>query len=479
VIWTGSDDGLVHVTRDDGKTWENVTPKELLPHTHISTVDASPHDPATAYVAATRNMLGDDTPYLYKTTDYGKTWTKITTGIAADDYTRTIREDPVRRGLLYAGSERGGVHVSFNDGASWQSLRQNLPVVSVWDLAVKDNDLIAATHGRAYWVLDDLTMLRQLHADSSTRAVRLFAPSTTVRFRSAGREAGEGPWSGAMIRYHLGSAPLGPVELAILDSAGAEVATYSNAEPTAPEDPLVPRRVHHKVLPAKAGSNLFVWDLRYPSIEKLPTALLRRGDPEGPLAPPGRYTVRLTANGETVSQPLEIVKDPRYTTTVDDFKALFTLSTAIQEKAKEVYLAVADIRSMRAQIAAITKSVQPRTENALKLLDAAASIQRKLWTIEDALIQFRVETEPHAPQSLIAWPVRLNDKLTSLLGFIQAADARPTDQDVALFNELSARFAEQRAALVAVTRSEVAAFNTLARREKAPAVTPRYLRATN
>ncbi len=482
VIWTGSDDGLVHVTRDEGKTWENVTPKEVQPHTYISTIDASPHDPATAHIAVTRYLHGDDTPYLYKTNDYGKTWTKITNGIPANDYTRTIREDPVRKGLLYAGAEHGGVYVSFNDGASWQSLTLNLPVVPVWDLAIKDNDLIAATHGRAYWILDDLTPLRQLHADPSARSVRLFQPSTTVRFRAGGRfgEVGVDPApNGTMIRYFLRMKPQGEVTLTILDAQGREVATYSNPKKPEPEDPLMPRPVHHAFVPAEAGANLFVWDLRYPSIKKIPSALLRRGDPEGPLAVPGKYQVRLSANGETVSQPFEVVKDLRYITTQEDFLDQFRLATAIQDKVHEVYLSVAEIRSIRSQILAVTRNMKPTSQGARRLLEAADAMNKKLWAIEDVLMQFRVETDPPAAQSLIAWPVRLNDKLTSLLGFIQAADARPTDQDHELFRDLSAGFAEQQEALLKLTQSDLVAFNKLVRQQKVQEVTLKYTKLTS
>ncbi len=476
VLWTGSDDGLVYVTRDDGKTWENATPREVQPHTHISTVEASPHDPAAAYIAVTRSLVGDDAPYLFKTNDYGRTWAKITTGIPAGDYTRTIREDPVRRGLLYAGTERSGVFVSFNDGDTWQPLTQNLPVVPVWDLAVKDNDLIAATHGRAYWVLDDLAVLRQIHAAPTVQTVRLFQPAQTVRFRAGGGGSDPAPWSGAMIRYFLRGTPQGEVTLSIADAQGREVARYSSLAGPEPPDALMPREGHRDVLPARAGSNLFIWDLRYPSIRKLPTALLRRGDPEGPLAVPGTYQVRLTANGETVSQPLEIVKDPRLSTSPEDFTALLTLASAIQETTNGLYRSVAEIRNVRQQVVAARHAVKPGSAGARRLVDAASGIEKKLWAIEDVLIQFRVETDPPAAQSLIAWPVKLNDKLTSLLGFIQTADARPTDQDQALFKELSARFDVQREALQKVLRADVATFNELARQQKVREVTLKFAR---
>ncbi|MBI2833913.1 MAG: glycosyl hydrolase [Acidobacteria bacterium] len=480
IIWTGSSDGKVYVTRDDAKTWNDVTPPDVKPHTHVSTVEASPHDPATAYVAATRYQMGDDTPYLYKTNDYGRTWTKITSGIAADDYTRTIREDPVRRGLLYAGAEHGGVHVSFNDGATWQSLRLNLPTVPVWDVAIKDNDLLAATHGRSYWVLEDLTVLRQLHAQPAAQTLRLFQPATTVRLRGAGgggEEGGGRQPSGAAIRYYLKDKPEGEVTLSILDDKGSIVRSFSSVEKPAPDiaERIAPQEPHEPAIPAAAGANAFVWDLRHKGIAKIPSALIRRGDPPGPFAVPGKYQVRLTAGGDTQTQPLEIVKDPRLQTTQADFEEQLAFGLQVRDKANEMYRVIAEIRNIRQQVAAIARAPKGASGSAKKLADAGASIDKKLWGIEDMLIQFRVETNPPAAQSLIAWPVKLNDKLTLLMEFTQAADYRPTDPDREVFSEVTSKAADQYAALQQLVRVDLAAFNRLVRQVKGTEVTLKYM----
>ena len=286
LLWAGSDDGWVHVSQDNGKTWTKVTPPDLPEFALISIIDPSPHDPAVAYVAATRYKLQDNKPYLYKTADYGKTWTKITTGIPDGDFTRVIREDPQRRGLLYAGTETG-VYVSFDDGGHWQSLRLNLPVVPVHDLLIKDGDLLAATHGRSFWILDNVALLRQFDQAALGEPVHVFKPRSTVRFRQGGQlasgfdqaansNAGQNPPNGVVIPFYVKDKPAEPVTVKIVHDKGGsteEVRTLTlqpadAAAPAAAEQPTSPfRRPASQRPTVHAGANTFIWDMQYPGPE--------------------------------------------------------------------------------------------------------------------------------------------------------------------------------------------------------------------
>src|SRR5213594_4877966 len=317
LIWVGSDDGLVHVTRDGGRTWTNVTPpaRDLPDWSLISSIEPSAHDAGTAYVAATRYKLDDFKPYIFKTTDYGKSWRSITAGIPANHFIRVVREDPVRRGLLYAGGEFG-VYVSFDDGASWQSLQRNLPVVPIHDLVVKDNDLVAATHGRAFWILDDLTPLQQL-ADSVARATRfLYPPRTGYRMGLGGGfggggsgfvGAGRNPPGGAVVFFYLKTAPDSAtnVSLDFLDSRDSLVRRFT-PKPGAPSPDS---------LKVRAGMNRFVWNLRYPDASRFQGMIFWAGGTAGPVAVPGTYKVRLTVGDWSQTQTFVVRGDPRLKTT--------------------------------------------------------------------------------------------------------------------------------------------------------------------
>ncbi len=456
VLWTGSDDGYIQLSMDNGKTWKNVTPKEMPDFARISIVDASAHDPAVAYVAALKYKQDDFHPYLYKTSDYGKTWTKITTGIPEDDYMRVIREDPKRRGLLYAGGEKG-VYVSFNDGANWQSLQLNLPVVPIHDLAIQDNDLVAATHGRSFWILDDLTILHQLTDEVQKTAVHLFKPRPTVRFRASldpaikpvpggGEELGKNPPNGVRVVYHLPSKPKTPITLAFLDASGQVIKSFKSTTPDAPtstsatarkdstglaemRQPTAPAR-RETMLPAQAGGNAFVWaDMRYPDPIALPNSVTH-GRARGPLAMPGKYKVQLTVEGKTYTQEFEIVKDPRIETTPAEFKQEFDMLINIRERLNELRKGVLAIRQMRQQLDSTYKSQEDGTVKELK---------DQLLRIEDELYQYRAK----ANQDLTNHPVRLNTKFTALSGFVESDDSKPTQQQGEQYRALAKSLADQ------------------------------------
>jgi photosystem II stability/assembly factor-like uncharacterized protein len=424
-LWAGSDDSMVHLTRDGGKTWDNVSPKDLPEWTTIATIEVSPHDRGTAYLAAHRYRVSDLSPYLFKTTDYGRTWQKITTGIRDEDYTRVIREDPVRRGLLYAGTETG-VYVSFDGGNSWQSLQQNLPPVPAQYMLVKNNDLVVATHGRGFWILDDVTPLRQMRPEVTTAAAHLFDITPIQRYLPisprrnsglrAGRESelsGENPPGGAVVDFVL-KEPSTAVELAILDASGQIVQQFSS------------QAKDNNRLPAASGANRFVWNLRYPGAREVarPAGFVGAefSRAQAPIAPPGRYRVRLSVDGRQYEKPMEIRRDPRVTATDDDLKAQFDLMVRINNR-------VSDITSLLEKV----RSARDQSQNAT----ATSDIGRTLQEIESALTRLR---GPH-PNTFP--PKALNDRLGALSGAVGQADARPARQMYAVFDELSAGVAEQ------------------------------------
>jgi photosystem II stability/assembly factor-like uncharacterized protein len=457
VLWAGSDDGYVQVSQDAGKTWTNVTPKDLPEFSRISIIDPSPHDAGAAYVAANRYQLQDDHPYLYKTADYGATWTRITTGIPDWDFTRVIREDPGRRGLLYAGTETG-VYVSLDDGARWQSLQVNLPVAPVHDLVVKDGDLVAATHGRSFWILDNVALLHQLNTAAMGDAVHLFQPRRTVRFRAGGAEAGtsaaagnEGrnPPDGVVVEWYARQTPRGPVMVSFLDTSGQEIRSFTSADRAAgPAGRGRRARGGGMVVPADAGANRFAWDMRYPGAKVIPGTTLH-GSPAGPLAPPGSYQVRLTIDGQSYTQPFEIVKDPRLPYSAQDLAEQFRFQMSVRDKLSEDHDVVRDIRSMRA---AAEQAVQGRKATPKQL----TALNDRLYGIEERLSQYRAR----ATQDLTNYPNGLDDKLVQLMNFAGQADGPPTKQMYDLLADLSGRLDGWRRQLDAVKQKEWKPFAT-------------------
>jgi photosystem II stability/assembly factor-like uncharacterized protein len=453
VLWAGSDDGYVHVSRDNGKTWVNVTPKDLPEFALVSIIDPSPHDPAVAYLAATRYKLQDRTPYLYKTSDYGKTWTRITGGIGKEDFTRVIRVDPGKPGLLYVGTETG-VYVSFDDGSHWQSLQLNLPVVPIHDLVVKNGDLVAATHGRSFWILDNVALLHQFDREALAQPVKLFAPPTTVRFRAGAstalreatdENAGKNPPSGVVVSYFLKEKPQGEVSLAFLDAQGRAIRTFTSSEST-------PARFR---VSAKPGANRFVWDMRYPGANVIPGTTLHRR-PDGPVAPPGTYKVALTVDGKTYTENFAIVRDPRIPYTDADLKEQFDFLISVRDRLTETHDAVRQIRAMRKQAEAAVVAVRGKS-GADAVERSFTTLNTRLYLIEERLSQYRAR----ATQDLTNYPSGIDNKLVVLMGHASMADAPPTRQSYELFADLSKRAAERTTALKEVMRSDWPAFQKI------------------
>ena len=473
VLWAGSDDGLVHVTRDGGTTWSNVTPKGLPEWSRISQIDASAHDAGTAWLAVNRYQLDDYRPYAYVTTDYGASWRAVAAGLPAESFVRVVREDPARRGLVFAGTETG-IHVSFDSGASWQPLQRNLPVVPITDLVVKDDDLVVATQGRSFWVLDDIAALRQSKPELAGAAVHLFAPSPAYRFGGGeGRGAvGKNPPYGARLRYLLKDAPKDgeEVKLEIFDAKGALVRAYSSKEekkdePSGDGDGEGFGPPPAKPLPAKAGLNTSSWDLRHTEATRFKGLVLWAGQTAGPRVAPGRYEARLTAAGQTTSQPLEVRKDPRLSTSDADFAKQQELQLKIRDKLTASHDAISRLRGVRDQVS--TAAERAKGSDAEKAVqEARDALVKKLSAVEEALYQ----TKNRSSQDPLNYPIRLNNKLAALGGTVARADAAPTAQSYAVYDELAAKIDAELATLQRVLAEDVPAFNRLVREKDIPAV---------
>ena len=465
LIWVGTDDGEVQITRDAGKTWSNVTPpaRDLPEWSLISSVEPSPHDAGTAYVAATRYKLDDFRPYVFKTTDYGRTWRKLVTGIPDGHFIRVVREDPVRRGLLYAGGEFG-VYVSFDDGAGWQTLQRNLPIVPIHDLVVKDNDLVAATHGRAFWILDDLTPLHQL-ADSVARAARfLFTPRDPYRmgggggFGGAPTGVGANPPSGTVVFFYLKDKPdsAAEVRLDFLDARDSLIRRFT----TRPKEP-------GDSLKVRAGMNRFVWNLRYPEASRFQGMIFWAGGTQGPVAVPGTYKVRLTAGDWSQTRGFTLKKDPRGTATPDDYQRQFDLLIRIRDRVSAANDAVKRIRDVKEALdGAATRARGMPGDAGRRIAQLADSIKGRLSTIEAEIYQVKNRSS----QDPLNYPIRLNNKIAALAGVAASADAAPTDQSLQVFEQLSAALQVQLDRLKAVLDADIPAFNKLVKDSDVPAV---------
>jgi photosystem II stability/assembly factor-like uncharacterized protein len=510
VLWAGSDDGLIHVSRDDGKTWEPVSPSELPEWALISIIEPSPYDPAEAYVAATRYKMDDFTPYLYKTRDYGKTWHRITNGIPEHDFTRVIRADPVRRGLLYAGTETG-VYISFNDGEQWQPLQLNLPVVPIHDLAVKDSDLIAATHGRAFWVLDDITPLHQLNEQIQQSTAHLFTPRPTIRFMTVGGfsqvpangkyyrktgvttisarreekpngekidrnlDAGQNPPDGVIVVYFLKEKPEDEIRLSFLDASGKEIRSFSSKETPAEQKNRREKKKNGKNkeprVSCEAGAHRFVWNMRYPDPTKVEEGFMG-GDNGliGPVAAPGTYQVRLTIGNWSQTASFEIQKDPRISATQQDLEDQLALLLRIRDTLSETHEAINSLRDIRQQVEQWEQRVQGREEQEA-IESAGKAVKDRLAAIEEELIQVKARSR----QDTLNHPAKLNAKLAALTGVVASADAAPTKQAYELFEYLASQVEAEQKRLQECIDTDLAAFNRLIREASLPAILPPVL----
>jgi photosystem II stability/assembly factor-like uncharacterized protein len=463
LIWVGTDDGLVQLTKDAGANWTNVTPKGLPEWIRVNIIDPSLHNAASAYVATDQHQLDDFHPYIYKTADFGKTWVKITDGLPENAYVHSVREDPMRKGLLFAGTEIG-IYVSFDDGAQWQSLQLNLPQVPVYDMQVKNGDLVIATHGRAFYILDDIEPLRQAGAEIEAADVHVFRPRSAYRVRVAGGRTnlgGENGPNGAIVDYYLKAAPSSPVTLQILGSNGAVIRSYSDEAHLPAMRPLPERPGEQSVprLPAKAGMNRVVWDLRYDPPTGVDGAVyMEGGQLAGPMAFPGSYTVRLKVGEKTYMQPLEVEIDPRVDVKLADLQKQLELGLKIRDEISRTHAAVNNIRALQAQLTSLRDRLRTDSK-ATAVLASAHEIGAKASAIEEELFQVKKTSGKDS----FNYGGRLNDMLIALGASVERADAAPTQGQYEVFEMLSQRTDAQLAAWWNLVTHDVAALNNSVR----------------
>ena len=487
-IWAGTDDGLIHITRDAGKTWKNVTPAQLVPWAKVSIIEASHFDPGTAYAAINTFRLDDLRPHLYRTRDFGATWQEIVAGLPAEAPSNVIREDPKRKGLLFAGTETS-VYVSFNDGDTWQLLQLNLPHTSMRDLTIHGDDLIVGTHGRSFWILDDITPLRQVNDQTTRLAAVLFAPQEALRWRW-NRNAdtplppefpgGENPPDGAIFDYYLSASAQGPVTLEIRDAKGELVRRYASADKPpsmdkiASEYPIPMYWVRPtQILSAEPGMHRFVWDLRYAPPEALehefPISAILHNTPLYPLgarALPGSYTVKLTVDGQSYTQPLVVKMDPRIQTPLADLREQQAMELGAVKGMDESYEALEQIKSIRAQI----KELAPKANGKKHLPADLASLDQKCTELEGATQRSFYGVPPRGKQAENL--STLNQHFSSILATADSADAAPTTQATAAYQELEQSASALNKSWEELRDREIPALNKTLKSAGLPAIDP-------
>jgi photosystem II stability/assembly factor-like uncharacterized protein len=455
VIWTGSDDGLVYVTRDGGAHWTNVTPKGMPDFGRVSIIDASAFDGGTAYVAVNRPLLNDRAPYIFRTHDYGRTWTKIVDGIRADDYVHSVREDPSRKGLLFAATQHG-VYMSYDDGDHWSSLSLNLPDLPVSDLIVYRHDIAISAHGRGFYLLKNIVPLEQYTPAVASADAHLFAPPPAIRSTD-----------GAEISYWL-KHPATKVGLDILDASGKVIRSYkpdtsTKAKPDSSADES-PRFRRGPSSPSKtAGLNRFTWDLRYESATDFPGMILWGGSTQGPSAPPGHYSVRLVVDGHTFTTPIEVKANPLFTDVTNaDMQAQFALALKIRDKLSAANQAVIDVRSVRSKVDTLLKKNNDATLKQLgdKLNADAAVIEENIYQVQN-----------QSGQDPLNFPIKINNRIATLLSTVDRGDGAPIGVAPVIFDYLSGKLKVQTDALAKVWATDLVAFNARAKSLGLTAVT--------
>lgn len=525
VLWVGTDDGLVHISKNNGVTWENVTPPGIGDFTRISMIEPSNYAAGTAYVAANRYQLGDKRPMIYRTNDFGKTWTQMNSGIADEHFVRVVREDPVRRGLLFAGTERG-VYVSFDDGMNWRSLRRNLPLVPVHDLKIKDNDLIAATHGRAFWVMDNISALRQLSPAILASSAHLFRPDDTWRtdwgggffaqmqeLMGGGGAIGANPPGGARFQYWLKDAKQ-TVRFEFLDAAGKVITGFtSDQDPDAAADSMrvegmkaaaidslvtkvgVARDSAVKVItarfanpaaalagvdieeifsraprpvrvPNRAGLNNFGWNMRYPDAARFDGLIMWAAGTTGPMAPPGTYSVRMTAGAVSQTYPFRLKKDPRSDATDADLLAQFKTLLAIRDRTTDANMAVRTVRNMRWQVA--DRAPKLTGQPSIEFQSLANDMMAELTAAEREVYQ----TKNQSGQDPLNYPIKLNNQIAALAGTVGEGEYRPTVQALQALSMLGGKLDVQLTAIRKSMDTRLPRLNAILKANGLPELTP-------
>ncbi|MFZ1679299.1 MAG: glycosyl hydrolase [Saprospiraceae bacterium] len=484
-LWAGSDDGLIHLSWDDGKTWSDVTPKDLPAWSTVSIIEPSHFDAGTCFFAAHRYRLDDTHPYIYRTTDYGKTWTLITNGLPANVYSRCVREDPNRKNLLYAGTETGA-YISFNNGDNWQSMQLNLPVTPVHDMQVKKDlkDLIIATHGRGFWVLDDLTPLYQISDSVSNAEYWLYQPNVAIRMdghqldadkdETIKRQAGTNAPNGVIVDYVLKQKPKGEIKLVFYSSAGDSIMAFSNKSDKygallKQTGKFYEDSIHKEdILPTDVGMNRFVWNMIYPDAKHFEEEYWSAGSLAGPKALPGNYIVRLM-KGDTLlmQRTFTIILNPKVKTSQEDLKAQFDLMMDVNKKQNEIIKSILQIRGVQNQVNNFVNSFSDSTK-IVSLKKIAKPLLDSLQIIGDTLINSKIK----ANEDDLRYPMQLFERYCALQDFIRGADAKPTEQERMVFEELNTRLTPELKRLFNVFVLQVPAFNTEVKKLELDVVDP-------
>lgn len=468
VIYTGSDCGLVHITKDGGKSWQNITPAGL-PESMINSIEVSPFEKGTAYIAASRYKFNDYSNMTYKTTDYGKTWTRIGNGVDADDFIKVIREDKKVKDLLYAGAERG-FYVSFNGGSTFSRLQLNLPIVPVTDLIIQGNDLVASTAGRAFWILDDLGAIQQSKG-SFSNSVKLFSPKPTYRMTGFSPSwmpvppgIGQNPLNGVILDYYLKEkADTNKVALQIFDAGDKLIRSYSNIKDENfkpyPGGPPAPQ-----VIPSEAGVNRFAWDFRHENIKDVPNAYVY-GSYRGRQVPPGKYKAKLTYKGETSETEFEIIADPRIKATAADWNAQQKFLSEVEAAIEDIHSSIISMRKMKKQIEAYNEMLKGN-DNAKDVIDAGNTLIKKMTDWESNVI----ETRQKNGQDVINWPSKLNAEFFQLMNVADSHEPALTKGALDRRKDIDQQWAQYKQALKDIIDKDVVAYNEMFRSKNIPAI---------
>jgi photosystem II stability/assembly factor-like uncharacterized protein len=463
LLWTGSDDGLIHVSKDGGKNWENVTPPDAGKWMMWNCIETDPFKKGTAYFAGTKYKLDDFAPYLYKTSDYGKTWTKITNGINNMHFTRAIRADKKVAGLLYAGTEYG-MYISYDDGANWKSFQLNLPIVPITDMTIKDNDLIVATQGRAFWVIDDLTIVQQKSNSITAKNLHVFPINDAYRSEGGGRRRrgaggteqniGANPPAGTVINYYLkGTTDSSKHSITIMDKTGKPIKTFSKSAKD-PEDKL----------DYSEGMNQFTWDQNYPAAEKTDGMILWIGSIGSAKAAPGKYSARIRYNTDSVDVPFVIKADPVYKMTEADYDAQLAFLLQVRDKFNEIQIGIKNIRTVRTQINDLNGRIDAKANKDIKQM--GDSINKQLTKIEEALYQ----TKSKSGQDVLNYPIRLNNKISALYNIAASGYAPPSKQAKETFADLSGQADVQLVKLKAILSNDLKQYNKMINDKQVPVI---------
>ncbi|MCX6264040.1 MAG: glycosyl hydrolase [Bacteroidetes bacterium] len=464
LLWTGSDDGLIHISRDGGKNWENVTPPEAGKWMMWNCIEVNPFVKGAAYIVGTRYKLDDFAPYIFATYDYGKTWKKIVSGINNMHFSRAMRADKVRKGLLYAGTEYG-MYFSYDDGANWKKFQLNLPIVPITDLTIKENDLIVATQGRAFWALDDLSIVQQKDTAIASKNWHVFAVNDAFRSEGGGRRGnrgggaplanmGENPPSGVVFNYFLREG---------LDTANLKITIYDKKNQPIKSFSKSAKEVNDKIEYA-AGMNQFIWDMNYPPGEKTEGMILWNGGIGSAKAAPGKYQAKFTLGKDSAWVPFVIKANPNYAITEADYDAQLDFLLQVRNKFNQVQNSIKDIRSLRGQITEFTSRIEG--DNTKEIKKMADSIQKQLTSIEEALYQ----TKSKSGQDVLNFPIRINDKLAGLYGVAASGQNAPSKQAQEAYADLAAQADVQIDKLKKVITTDVASLNKMINEKQLPVI---------